>query len=1829
MTKSKSHRKPILHITYPTGVKDITQDLPKDELVRRLKMLARSFQDMEQEEDNSKYEPLAVHITENYFLKHSSKDVRLLVACCVADVFRIFAPEAPYRTAPQLKTIFKFLCEQLWDLETTTSPLWKRYFYLLENLAMVKSFNICMELEDSNEIFIRLFTIFFSIVNKNHPPKVKGFMLDVMCPLISENDSVSPDLLEVILKYLVESKKVENPNANLLAKELIKRTATSIEPAMQTYFNNALVLGKSSDSELSSHTYELIYQLNLISNNLLLAVLPQLEFKLKTSEEKERLAVTKLLGRMFSEKESDLASNNKPLWNCFLGRFSDISCVIRIQCVKFVPDMISHHPYLVEDLADRLRERVHDVEDDVRIEAVQALVSAAKKDISVISPEMLELVKERTLDKKWRIRKESILGLAHIYKKWCHSEEASEKDKKRLLWIKDKILHSYYLPELDDKLLVERIFTMNLVPYTLQVPERMQRLLELFVTVDDHSVKAIMELTKCQHIVRTHLRDLLEALKKQTDGEQNKTVFSKIMAISKCLPDSNKSQEHLKKMVKALQEDGRLLSYMNVVISPDVTCKKAAHAVGEVMKKFSQSKSGTSLVYNTVKTLMERVAPLIQDMESTREFLKIVVGYIEGNGEEIKGVTNKEIVQKALKLLQMLAHVYPYTFKSEESFNCLTAMVQNEDVSSLSDTALQMLTQVGESFEDHFPEAVKELSPLLTNFAISGSRQQAKHSIRCINCIYTSSKKEILEKIFKTSQKSLSLEHEHYVTALTAVAYIAHLAPEQFLGPMKTIIAGTIVKGVLMQDKTEGSKAKGIWCLDDQLSEETQGKLLAIKVLVHWLLGLRRNISGSVISTIRLLTTMLKNDGDLMERKKIGRADMSRLRLAAGCALLKLAQEQAFTEFISLEQFQLIALLINDECFQVREKFAEKLSQGLIQLKLPLSYMSIFSLSVKDPVKDSRKKALGYIKQCIAVRRQYLKQQNLTGLFMIAVLPEYVIPHTIHLLSHDPDFVTPKDFEALNDIKECLWFILEPLVSKPESASFVKKMLETIKQMKDAQASEDKQTANKKLYAVCEVGLGLITTKLPGMVKKEHPGDIILPGRLFIKPKKPVNPRDSYLPKKLQQEFSQVAEAKAGEEEVKEEKGTEKKKQGKAAVGKKKSGDENESPLGKKENNNGKTEDKKTAKSRKVLKQKEENDLNRSKRSLRGKSGSTPKRNSSPSKKALSSTPDVQSPNPKTKQTNLNKFVTSNRRSSGSSSPASQKSPNKSQSDASSSSSSPAKRRREAATSKSSKNETNEKDAKKAKGIKGLLNVKDKGERKMIKTNKVATIKRTGKTVSRTGAATGQKRRASSPLKASPEKRSKGTPSKASPQKKTAKVDRSPTKTSPVKSSQKKKTPVSASVNRRNQKSQKADQAKKRTPTPSPKKSAKKKPSLSSPSPPLRSTRGRRKQSPSPSPTPTKSTKGKQNRTPKPSPSPKSSPVKKPTVSPVKTSPSKKATSTSGKKPAATRKTGRQVTPRSKSPLSGKKSSPLQTRGRQPGKSATKVSRKTPDKTPPSPSKSPKPVTRNSQRGRRPTPAGSKTVAGKSQVSPAKTPKSPKKPTRSATSPIKSTESPVRNTRRGRPKSTPSSTSGSTTSSRKTSPVKGRSPSPQKSASSSPAKSPKSPPRVRRVKGKLSAVPKPSPSKKAMPTTKKPKSPTTKQAAAKTRSSGKTPLRDTVKRKLVDSESSAASSPARSSRSSISSAKSSPRKSPSPVKSRSTSPVKTPSPKKTVRPTSNLRNTNKGGKPSAISQAGKNSATKRKAPSRSPSVSPKKQKTNSSPTKSTLNISRRSHRRKR
>ena len=65
-----------------------------------------------------------------------------------------------------------------------------------------------------------------------------------------------------------------------------------------------------------------------------------------------------------------------------------------------------------------------------------------------------------------------------------------------------------------------------------------------------------------------------------------------------------------------------------------------------------------------------------------------------------------------------------------------------------------------------------------------------------------------------------------------------------------------------------------------------------------------------------------------------------------------------------------------DECYQVRESFSRHLDKGLSCLRLPLSYLAIFSLCVKDPVKESRAKAKQYLVKNIQTRRDYIKQHN-------------------------------------------------------------------------------------------------------------------------------------------------------------------------------------------------------------------------------------------------------------------------------------------------------------------------------------------------------------------------------------------------------------------------------------------------------------------------------------------------------------------------------------------------------------------------------------------------------------------------------------------------------------------------------------------------------------------------------------------------------------------------------------------------------------------------------------------------------------------------------------
>ncbi|GAB0090696.1 pds5 [Sergentomyia squamirostris] len=1137
-------------IIYPQGCKPVTDDLGPDELIRRLKALSHTLQTMGQEEGvYQQYIPLALHLADEQFLEHASKDVQLLIACCIADFLRVYAPEAPYKDQDQIKGIFLFLIHQLGGLKDPKDPAFKRYFYLLENLAYVKSFNMCFELEDSQEIFSELFQLMFRIVNDEHSGKVKSFMLDVLCPLITESDNVSNQLLDIILSNIVEPAKTKRKNAYYIAKELIIKTADTLKQYIQTFFNQVLFLEKVDKSiTISTKVYDLIYELNLIAPTCLLAVLPQLEVKLKSSKESERVEAVALLARMFSEKDSNLAKQHAPLWRVFLGRFYDIAVPIRIKCVQSTMHFLLNHPHLRKDIIETLKVRQHDSDETVRYQVVTAIVETAKRNFQIVSEseDLLDFVKERTLDKKFKIRKEAMNGLAMIYKNYLSDSNVPDATKKAANWIKDKILHGYYMTGIEDRLWVERLLITCLVPYELPADDRMRKLYQLLGTIDDNATKAFIELQKNQMIVRKIVSEWIKLHRvKVLTPQIQKEINAKCTHISKQLPDPVKAQEFLTKFSAHMRSDLQLVRAMETILKRDVTCKECADTMATVLRKLGQPIM-SNLYYNTIKMLLERIASVMVDKAS----IEILVGLIEDcmhGGEAVckeVGLPEESAGERGLKLLSVLAYVFSAHFQHTSILNHMISLL-GSDHDYAAPYILKAFTYLGryKPLVDSHPAELRNLIPICKEFAISGTPKQAKHAVRCLYVNMTPSTAnnggtdqvgenseigDVFAEIIECLKYNLSPEQgKKYRTAIVCLGHIAYNIPDRFHVPIKNIISRRIVKELLVKDVAEDRKEVPIknWCAEEELPEETRCKVEGLKTMARWLLGLKKDVM-SAQKTFRMLHAFIKQKGDLLEQGRLSPAEMSWLRLSAGTAMLKICEQKGVGDQFTAEQFYNLSQLMIDPVPEVREVFTKKLHKGLnkgIPHKcLPLDFMGYYVLGGRETDKRLSQQIKSNIETDVMRRREYVKSFATVERAMSQlphILPDYMLVFAVPVLTHDPNFLRYDDPVQLKQVEKCLWLILEPLITNKEffCSGFYKNLVERMKHHKDALKKDDEE-ANFKMWAICDIAMHLIYTRAINYDTRDFPLEARIPSMYFaaqpedFKNTRIYLPADLYLP---------------------------------------------------------------------------------------------------------------------------------------------------------------------------------------------------------------------------------------------------------------------------------------------------------------------------------------------------------------------------------------------------------------------------------------------------------------------------------------------------------------------------------------------------------------------------------------------------------------------------------------------------------------------------------------------------------------------------------------------
>lgn len=183
----------------------VGKGLGTDALLKKLKALHAELAELDQElVDVASLGTARKELISTSILLHKDRGVKAYAACCLADILRLYAPDAPY-TQSELRDIFQFFFRQLTSgLKGADSAYYNEYFHLLESLSTVKSVVLVCDLPSADELMVDIFRDFFTLVRRDLAKKIEMFLADILVALIDECQTLPSEVLETIMAQFMD-----------------------------------------------------------------------------------------------------------------------------------------------------------------------------------------------------------------------------------------------------------------------------------------------------------------------------------------------------------------------------------------------------------------------------------------------------------------------------------------------------------------------------------------------------------------------------------------------------------------------------------------------------------------------------------------------------------------------------------------------------------------------------------------------------------------------------------------------------------------------------------------------------------------------------------------------------------------------------------------------------------------------------------------------------------------------------------------------------------------------------------------------------------------------------------------------------------------------------------------------------------------------------------------------------------------------------------------------------------------------------------------------------------------------------------------------------------------------------------------------------------------------------------------------------------------------------------------------------------------------------------------------------------------------------------------
>ncbi|PWN88107.1 hypothetical protein FA10DRAFT_268328 [Acaromyces ingoldii] len=1100
-----------------------------DAMLKRLKLLQTQLSSMAQERANIKeLDQIRKEIFQPTIMLNKDKVVRASLACCLADLLRLYAPNAPF-VAGELKDLFEFFLHQLTDpkggLSKPNGPVYSDCVYLLHSLSTVKSVALVCDVDNADKMMLDYFRGFFSLVRPETSKNIVISYADILVQLLDESVTISQSIVDTLLANFSLAVAKSNPEARALAVQVCDAAKDKLQKYVAQHFSEEIVKAAETQDEtkrleLLRKSHALIIQVAKSVPALLLNVIPQLEMELLADDVVLRLIATKALGLVFAEKSAMtiagggayMASQYSSTWRQWLTRSNDKVVSVRMAWLEGAHGVLVNHAALKSDICERLSSKLVDSDEKVRLAAIAVMARLDYETlIHHVDIRTVRELSDRCRDKKPAAREAALRAVARAFSlAYTEIENGNASAIKHFAWIPSAILEALYSADKSVLLRpIQSVFEEYILPLPAKVDEideaswaaRVFHVMRLCVSKEAAQQSKFMAFFSITNLIeqRKAFLRFVEACEEfsggaPADGNRNADkIKAKLLGVIQDLTihwvDRAKAAGDLHMIAKC--NDTRLYRNMRTAMDPSSDLRTILKSRQETLKRAE----------HVCNSALETLVQLLR-LATFRHINTTTVPYLLQKLENPSVHYSEDLDRKnALQVFYLIAKHHPGMLVPHGN-TIATSLKPGRDM-FFCNASLAALSSVSARKLDS-PLKTRAAVESIKEFVLNGTEEQAKYAAKLLatstaaassstpsvaQSAASNAVEELCESIVRRLPKlkdvplnaalasmSQFIKHAHEVAADVGDALVAHL-----------------VQGILMKpwQKNEMASSKdedwneGMWLEDADLSPDLRSRLLAVQILTK-----RCEVysnDGDVIETIaqpviKLLIQILSAGEPVALNTNL--ASRARLRLKAALLLLKLARHEK-CEKLLLRHHNTLALVVQDESFNVRAFFLHKLMSYCSKSLLPRRFFVVPFLAVFDPEVENRDMVRNFVAKLTGQMPNETRIKHF----------DMGLARLIHLVAHHPD--VQESVTTSSDIisaSQYLDFYLGHVASE-RNASFLFHLANRIKTIRDAESTGHSEI----LYSLAELTALLIKRRAQayGWTLTTYRAGVNLPDDIF------------------------------------------------------------------------------------------------------------------------------------------------------------------------------------------------------------------------------------------------------------------------------------------------------------------------------------------------------------------------------------------------------------------------------------------------------------------------------------------------------------------------------------------------------------------------------------------------------------------------------------------------------------------------------------------------------------------------------------------------------------